>query len=647
VTLHDLTAWSERNQRWLLTRLAYWRERIEALTADAATANAASETHAPPAEDTPDDFIPAALRLAALFGLSAFERDLLILTAGIEIDTALRDAVAHAQGLPAGRPVRLNFSLALKLLPHAHWDVVSPLGPLRAWSLLDFDTSAGFAQATLRIDERILHALTGVAAFDERLSGIAQLADPGPDSADAEPAVTMAQALIEQAHALLVLADARLDAERLRSARALTSAALKHARLNTVWIDAAALHADARELADIARRLDREALLSQAGLVLALSDEAAHTSAALRLLALLSSPVIVLGAPTALQLAETRRPLLRFAVPRTPPTLRPDLPPSLHSAAQRALQQFRVEPALLDQVLQSTSDSRDAATTERALWQALREAARGGLDALAQRIDSRITFDDLVVPPFIATQLREIAAQLRHRQTVYDDWGLGHGQTRGLGIAALFAGESGTGKTTAAEAIANAANLDLYRIDLSNVVSKYIGETEKNLARLFDAAEASGAILLFDEADALFGKRSDVKDSHDRYANIEVAYLLQRIESYRGLAILTTNMKGALDRAFVRRLRFIVQFPFPDAPAREQIWRRQFPQGAPLGQVDFAALARLQLTGGSIRSVAVHAAFRAAEAEREIDPPLLIEAAHIEHAKLERTMSGVLRGSVQ
>jgi SpoVK/Ycf46/Vps4 family AAA+-type ATPase len=319
----------------------------------------------------------------------------------------------------------------------------------------------------------------------------------------------------------------------------------------------------------------------------------------------------------------------------------------VHAAGRRALQQFRVDPSLLEQALQSVSDLDDADAAERSLWQALREAARGGLDTLAQRIDSRTTFDDLVVPPFVATQLREIAAQLRHRQQVYDEWGFGHGQSRGLGIAALFSGESGTGKTMAAEAIANVTRLDLYRIDLSSVVSKYIGETEKNLARLFDAAEASGAILLFDEADALFGKRSDVKDSHDRYANIEVAYLLQRIESYRGLAILTTNMKSALDRAFLRRLRFIVQFPFPDARAREQIWQRQFPHGAPMGRIDFAALARLQLTGGSIRSVAIHAAFRAADSGHAIDHELLIEAAHVEHAKLERTMSGTAQGRLQ
>jgi SpoVK/Ycf46/Vps4 family AAA+-type ATPase len=219
---------------------------------------------------------------------------------------------------------------------------------------------------------------------------------------------------------------------------------------------------------------------------------------------------------------------------------------------------------------------------------------------------------------------------------VFHEWGFSEVNARGLGLCALFAGESGTGKTLAAEAIANESGLDLYRIDLATVVSKYIGETEKNLRRLFDAAEASGAVLLFDEADALFGKRSEVKDSHDRYANIEVAYLLQRIEAYRGLAVLTTNMKSALDRAFLRRIRFVVQFPFPDPPARAEIWRRQIPARAPVSGIDFSALARLQLAGGNIRSIVLSAAFRAADQGRAIDQELLMDAARSEFAKLER-----------
>jgi SpoVK/Ycf46/Vps4 family AAA+-type ATPase len=207
--------------------------------------------------------------------------------------------------------------------------------------------------------------------------------------------------------------------------------------------------------------------------------------------------------------------------------------------------------------------------------------SRPRLDDLAQRIVPAASWLDLVLPEPQLRALREISMHVRQRARVYRDWGFGEKGERGLGISALFSGSSGTGKTMAAEVLANDLRLDLYRIDLSQLVSKYIGETEKNLRRVFEAAEDGGAVLLFDEADALFGKRSEVKDSHDRYANIEVSYLLQRMESYRGLAILTTNLKNAVDTAFLRRLRFIIQFPFPDAAHRAEIWRRIFPEATP------------------------------------------------------------------
>jgi SpoVK/Ycf46/Vps4 family AAA+-type ATPase len=250
-----------------------------------------------------------------------------------------------------------------------------------------------------------------------------------------------------------------------------------------------------------------------------------------------------------------------------------------------------------------------------------------------------------VLPQAQRAALRQIEAHLRHRLTVLERWGFAARSSRGLGLAVLFTGESGTGKTMAAEILAAGLGLELYRIDLSSVVSKYIGETEKNLARVFDAAEASGAVLLFDEADALFGKRSEVKDSHDRYANIEVSYLLQRMEAYRGLAILTTNQKTALDPAFLRRLRFVVQFPFPDAEEREAIWRRTFPDHAPLADVDCAKLARLHATGGSIRNIALNAAFLAAEAGEPIGMRHLLDAARGEAGKRERVLTeGETRG---
>ena len=244
-----------------------------------------------------------------------------------------------------------------------------------------------------------------------------------------------------------------------------------------------------------------------------------------------------------------------------------------------------------------------------------------------------------MLPEAQCRTLRDVAAQVRQRAKVYEEWGFGAKGTRGLGISALFAGSSGTGKTMAAEVLANDLRLDLYRIDLSQVVSKYIGETEKNLRRVFDAAEESGAVLLFDEADALFGKRSEVRDSHDRYANIEVSYLLQRMEAYRGLAVLTTNMKTLLDTAFLRRIRFVVEFSFPDAAHRAEIWRHIFPEATPTEGVDITRLANLNVAGGNIRNIAMQAAFLAAESGEPVRMWHLLRAARGEYAKLEKPLT--------
>ena len=273
------------------------------------------------------------------------------------------------------------------------------------------------------------------------------------------------------------------------------------------------------------------------------------------------------------------------------------------------------------------------------LWEICRRQARPRLDELAQRIEPAATWEDLVLPEAQRQTLREITIHVRHRTTVYETWGFSEKGTRGLGISALFAGASGTGKTMAAEVLAHTLRLDLYRIDLSQVVSKYIGETEKNLRKVFDAAEGGAAILLFDEADALFGKRSEVKDSHDRYANVEVSYLLQRMEAYRGLAILTTNMKAALDAAFLRRIRFVVQFPFPDQAQRAEIWRRIFPQAVPTEGLDWERLARLNVAGGHIRNIAMNATFLAADAGEAVTMRHLLQAARGEYAKLEKPLT--------
>jgi hypothetical protein len=271
------------------------------------------------------------------------------------------------------------------------------------------------------------------------------------------------------------------------------------------------------------------------------------------------------------------------------------------------------------------------------LWQACREQTRPSLSGLARVLRPTARWDDLVVPDSQASQLRALVASVRHRTTVLDDWGFADRMARDRGATALFAGPSGTGKSFAAEVIAGELGLDLVQVDLSQVTSKYIGETEKNLRRVFAAAEDSAAVLLFDEADALFGRRAEVHDSHDRYANLETAYLLQRLERFRGLAVLTTNARSALDRAFTRRLRTVVNFPHPDAAMREALWRRAFPPDTPVDGLDPADLAHLDLAGAEIASVALAAAYLAAADRSPVTHHHVATAARWELAKSGRS----------
>ena len=266
-----------------------------------------------------------------------------------------------------------------------------------------------------------------------------------------------------------------------------------------------------------------------------------------------------------------------------------------------------------------------------------RQASSTGLSELARRLEPSYRWRDLVLPERELALLRSIGAYLRHRDHVLSDWGFERvAQSQGLKV--LFAGESGTGKTMAAQVLANDLGLELFHVDLATIVSKYIGETEKNLDRIFDAAEGSNAILFFDEADALFGKRSEVADAHDRYANIEVAYLLQKMDSYAGAIILATNFKRNIDTAFQRRLDFSIDFPFPESPSRRRIWEFVLPGRAPIaGDVDLEFLAsRFALSGGAIRNCALAAAFEAAEAGQEIAMEQLVRAVGREYEKQGR-----------
>jgi SpoVK/Ycf46/Vps4 family AAA+-type ATPase len=273
---------------------------------------------------------------------------------------------------------------------------------------------------------------------------------------------------------------------------------------------------------------------------------------------------------------------------------------------------------------------KEAAITMRDLQEACRIHPNQGLALLAHKIAPNDTWDDIVLPEDRMAQLREICNHVKYRDRVYGDWGFGCKLALGKGLAVLFSGPSGTGKTMAAGIIAAELGLDLYKIDLSTVISKYIGETEKNLSRIFEEAETSNAILFFDEADALFGKRSEVRDSHDRYANVEVGYLLQRMEEYEGIAILATNIRKNMDDAFVRRLHFTVEFPFPDREDRYRIWQGIWPKDTPLDDaLDLDQLAdRYEMSGGNIKNIAVAAAFLAA------DDGQVVRMSHVSQATL-------------
>ncbi|PWB50750.1 MAG: hypothetical protein C3F06_11840 [Candidatus Methanoperedenaceae archaeon] len=276
----------------------------------------------------------------------------------------------------------------------------------------------------------------------------------------------------------------------------------------------------------------------------------------------------------------------------------------------------------------------ESGISEEDLYHGCKAQSKGSI--LARKIEPHYTWEDIVLPGDTKSQLREVAGNIKYKGVVYSDWGFDRKLSTGKGLNVLFSGPSGTGKTMAAEIVARETQLDIYKIDLSNVVSKYIGETEKNLSKIFKEAETSNAILFFDEADALFGKRSEVKDAHDRYANIEIGYLLQKMEEFEGVVILATNLSKNIDDAFLRRIQIAVEFPFPDESHRKLIWTRMFPEESPVSKdIDYKFLSeKIKLAGGNIKNMAVAAAFYAAENSGEINMHHIMRAARREYQKI-------------
>jgi hypothetical protein len=593
---------------------------------------------------------PALLILAKRLGLSEFERQILLLCLAMELDPAIGTLCARCQA-DGGRP---TFALAFNLFENPSWEALSPERPLRYWRLIEISQPGGqpLTASPLRADERVVNYLKGLNYLDDRLAPLLAPIDGGPESSDLPPsqqarAMTILQAL-KHAETGRRLPIVQLLGPDSASKQLVAAEVARCIGMHVYLLPAALLPSQASDLEALARLWQRESLLLPLALYIDAFESATdhlppgQGSPVNRLLERTNGAIFL---DTCESWPGLNQATLAVDVAKPTPAEQQSawysMPGAKSDDASLLASQFNLSLSDIRRIAHQTlaDDSTSEILLRDRLWKACLVSTRPRLDRLAQRLEPRMAWSDLVLPPAETSLLRQIADQVAQRTTVYEKWGFGQKMSRGLGISALFAGDSGTGKTMAAEVIATHLRLDLYRIDLSAVVSKYIGETEKNLRRLFDAAENGGAILFFDEADALFGKRSEVKDSHDRYANIEINYLLQRMESYRGLAILATNMKSALDQGFLRRLRFVVNFPFPGAAERKAIWQKVFPTGVPKSDIDCDRLARLNLTGGNIYNVALNAAFMAAHTGSPVTMPLVLDAARAEFRKLERPIN--------
>lgn len=589
--------------------------------------------------------------LARSFDLTDLDVELLLVALAPDLDARFEPLYGYLNDDVSQRRATVGLALLLcavsptsgrgraRLAHHA---------PLRRSGLIGVDAEDRPALTRgLRVPDRVLAHLLGDDTPDPL---VAPLLAPAP-SVPSASADAFARAYASGASTIY------LRAERGAGAASAAGAGLAQHGLGALSIDLTLLTGDA-DLTTLARVATREARLTGARLV-AGPVEAVSEQGAVAMRGLTDAPGGI-----ALHGSVTWDPAWSRDVPAMVQVQRAD-PVSQRAVWATELDTgsladgvdptdtatlFRLTPEQVQRAVRSAQ--RQAGLEGRAVE--IKDLLRGarsqnavGLQRLARRIEPRATWDDLVLPKDIEAQLRELAARWRHRDTVLESWGLGQAAARGRGVSALFSGGSGTGKTLSCEVLAGELGLDLYMIDLSTVVDKYIGETSKNLERIFDEADRVNGVLLFDEADALFGKRSSVTDAKDRHANVEVAFLLQRMETFDGVAILTTNLAANLDEAFIRRLDAIVDFPSPDEDQRRRLWEAKLRPELPREQdVDLDVLAdRFKLSGSEIRNVVVSAAYRAADEGRSLTMEDLVTAILREHRKLGRHLSKADLGS--
>lgn len=599
-----------------------------------------------------DSELPFA-RMARIFDLSILDQYILLLVIAPELDRRYERLYAYLQDDVSQRRPTVN--LVMNMLGHdvparfAVWERLKPEMPLRRHHLIECLPNPNqyepvFISYQLKVDHRILAYLLGDSKLDARLDDSVRLSA-------SELAPTLPDEVIEPIYRALPDAPMVYMQGPEGSGRRATAAALCQP---LVEVDVSRLQSLSIPFERAWELAIREARLIGAALLFfeweGCLEESGQPPAKLwDALLNFENPLFLCGRNTwePHNISRPRRLLrLNFVVPPVPARQRlwaqyvdSVAPAELDELAGK----FRFTPGQIARAYNTAADlatSRGEVITLADLYAGAQAHSSLRLGDMARRIIPRYEWDDLVLPPDQLAQLREIRERAQYAYRVQDEWGYGRKVAPAAGVSALFAGESGTGKTMSAEVIAQDLGLVMYKIDLSSVVSKYIGETEKNLSVIFEEAQASNAILFFDEADALFGKRSEVKDAHDRYANIEIAYLLQRIETYDGIAILATNLRQNLDEAFTRRLDFVIDYPFPDTEYRLRIWQRHFPPEAPLSKdVDLGLVAaRYRLAGGNIRNAALASAYLAAADGGVINMSHIRHAVRREHQKMGRLL---------
>jgi hypothetical protein len=570
--------------------------------------------------------------VAQRFALSAGERMALIFGAAAELCSETAALVARIGNGPP------TLGLAMRICDGLDWAALradAALRRARLITLIDMPGS-GLSERPFRIDDTVLLFLNGCTQIAQPLIAVSQpVSHDSMIATDAALVAAIAACCADHRARPMAMPVMEIRSSDPAEAIAHAIAGLHEAGHGTLIVPLSRLPTDADALCQLRDLWLRDALLHNLALILI--DDLPGTAPLDFLVGGWTGPVALISDAPRLHMAPhrlftithdrgTQKAVWQMALSQA----NADVPDDLLC---RVAHTFCLSaPAIVD------ISARHAGAPD-ALWAAARDAACPRDISFVDRIAPMARAAQLILPADAAATIATIIGAGKAHHRVIGEWG--GTETRGLGITALFAGESGTGKTMAAEAIANALDVDLYRVEVSAVVSKYIGETEKNLRRVFAAAESGGGVLLFDEADTLFGKRSDVKDAHDRYANMEVGYLLQLMESFAGITILTTNIEDGLDRAFMRRLRFAVSFPLPSQAEREQIWAGIFPVSTPVGDIDCAALSRLSLTGGNIRNIALGSSLRAAATGDCVGMAHILEAARAELAKLGRPLSDI------